>query len=55
MLTIENKGVIADEEFLHFLNTAEVKGLQELHTVGVKRARTLYEWRQTNGNFTSVS
>ena len=44
-----------DEEFLHILNTGSARHLQELHTVGAKRARLIFDWRQTHGNFTSVS
>ncbi|XP_076452812.1 kinesin-like protein KIF22 [Babylonia areolata] len=42
-----------NEEFLLILNSAPVKRLQELHTVGVKRARLIFEWRQTHGHFSS--
>ncbi|PVD33129.1 hypothetical protein C0Q70_08578 [Pomacea canaliculata] len=42
-----------NEEFLEILNTAPVKRLQELHTVGTKRARLIFEWRLKNGPFTS--
>ncbi|KAK7487890.1 hypothetical protein BaRGS_00020791 [Batillaria attramentaria] len=42
-----------NEEFLEILNEAPVKRLQDLHTVGAKRARLIFEWRQTQGPFTS--
>ncbi|KAL8594498.1 hypothetical protein ACOMHN_024943 [Nucella lapillus] len=44
-----------NEEFLLILNTAAVKQLQDLHTVGVKRARLISDWRQIHGHFSSVS
>ena len=44
-----------DEELLLILNTGTVRRLQELHTVGAKRARLIFDWRQTHGDFTSVS
>lgn len=44
----------ADEEFLHILNTSSVKDLQSLQTVGAKRAKLIFEWRETYGSFTMV-
>ncbi|GFR66411.1 kinesin-like protein [Elysia marginata] len=41
-------------EFLGLLNTATVKELQELQTVGVKRAKMIFEWRKIHGDFTST-
>ncbi|RUS75190.1 hypothetical protein EGW08_017049 [Elysia chlorotica] len=41
-------------EFLELLNSATVKELQELQTVGVKRAKMIYEWRELHGSFTST-
>ncbi|KAK7088739.1 kinesin-like protein KIF22 [Littorina saxatilis] len=42
-----------NEEFLTILNTAPVRRLQELHTVGAKRARLIFDWRQAHGDFSS--
>ena len=44
----------SDAEFLEVLNSATVKELQELQTVGVKRAKMIFEWRELHGNFSSV-
>lgn len=41
-------------DFLELLNSATVKELQELQTVGVKRAKIIFEWREMHGNFTST-
>ncbi|BFZ19092.1 hypothetical protein BsWGS_22131 [Bradybaena similaris] len=40
--------------FLEMLNTASVKQLQELQTVGVKRAKAIYDWRQLHGHFNFI-
>ncbi|KAK3804119.1 hypothetical protein RRG08_047197 [Elysia crispata] len=41
-------------EFLELLNSASVKELQGLQTVGVKRAKMIYEWRELHGSFSSI-
>ncbi|KAK6190503.1 hypothetical protein SNE40_002360 [Patella caerulea] len=41
-------------DFLNILNTSSIKDLQQLHTVGNKRARLIFEWRQLHGEFESV-
>ncbi|KAL4224354.1 Kinesin-like protein kif22 [Mactra antiquata] len=42
-----------NEEFLHTLNTASIKDLQSLQTIGAKRAKLIYEWRESYGNFST--
>ncbi|XP_060067910.1 kinesin-like protein KIF22-B [Ylistrum balloti] len=42
-----------NEEFLTRLNTSTVKDLQALQTVGVKRAKLIYEWREAYGLFSN--
>ncbi|KAH3882535.1 kinesin-like protein KIF22 [Dreissena polymorpha] len=44
-----------NEEFLSTLNTSSVKDLQSLQTVGAKRAKLIFEWRETYGAFTQAS
>lgn len=46
---------ISDEEFLQLINSSSIKDLQSLQTVGAKRAKLIYEWRETYGNFSDVS
>ncbi|XP_041379423.1 kinesin-like protein KIF22 [Gigantopelta aegis] len=41
-------------QFLNIINTASIKELQNLHTVGNKRARLIFEWRELNGCFTEL-
>ncbi|XP_046374455.2 kinesin-like protein KIF22 isoform X1 [Haliotis rufescens] len=41
-------------EFLHLLNSSSAKELQQLHTVGNKRARLIFEWRELHGLFTKI-
>ncbi|XP_053374888.1 kinesin-like protein KIF22 [Mercenaria mercenaria] len=41
-----------NEEFIQILNTSSVKDLQSLQTVGAKRAKLIFEWRETYGSFT---
>ncbi|CAG5135378.1 unnamed protein product, partial [Candidula unifasciata] len=43
-----------NSEFLNLLNNASVRQLQELQTVGVKRAKAIYDWRQLHGHFNFV-
>ncbi|OWF55341.1 kinesin-like protein KIF22-B [Mizuhopecten yessoensis] len=42
-----------NEEFLTRLNTSTVKDLQSLQTVGVKRAKLIFEWREAYGLFSN--
>ncbi|XP_046579389.1 LOW QUALITY PROTEIN: kinesin-like protein KIF22 [Haliotis rubra] len=41
-------------DFLHVLNSSSVKELQQLHTVGNKRARLIFEWRELHGVFSQI-
>ncbi|GFO15468.1 kinesin-like protein [Plakobranchus ocellatus] len=41
-------------EFLETLNTATIKELQQLQTVGLKRAKMIFEWREHYGSFSST-
>ena len=50
-----NVDFISDLEFLETLNTADVKELQQLQKVGVKRAQMIFDYRQLNGPFDFVS
>ncbi|XP_012937208.1 kinesin-like protein KIF22 [Aplysia californica] len=43
-----------DSDFLSTLNSASVKDLQQLQTVGKKRAQLIYDWRQLHGAFDCV-
>ena len=45
----------SDEEFLQLINSSSIKDLQSLQTVGTKRAKLIYDWRETYGNFSDVS
>lgn len=45
----------SDTEFIEKLNISSVKDLQTLQTVGAKRAKLIYEWRENYGLFSSVS
>ncbi|XP_052799996.1 kinesin-like protein KIF22-B isoform X2 [Mya arenaria] len=38
-------------DFWELLNTSSVKGLQALQTVGAKRAKLIFDWRETYGAF----
>ncbi|KAL3858251.1 hypothetical protein ACJMK2_012848 [Sinanodonta woodiana] len=42
-----------NESFLAQLNTASVKELKMLHTVGAKRAKLIFDWRETYGSYKS--
>ena len=46
---------ISDMKFLDKLNTSSIKELQMLQTVGAKRAKLIYEWRENYGSFSNVS
>ena len=46
---------ISDEDFLQLINSSSIKDLQSLQTVGAKRAKLIYDWRETYGNFSDVS
>lgn len=40
-------------EFLEKLNSSSIKDLQSLQTVGAKRAKLIYEWREAYGSFSN--
>ena len=45
----------SDEDFLHVINSSSIKDLQSLQTVGAKRAKLIFDWRETYGSFSDVS
>ncbi|XP_069136429.1 kinesin-like protein KIF22-B [Argopecten irradians] len=45
--------ITINEEFMNRLNTSSVKDLQSLQTVGVKRAKLIFEWREAYGCFSN--
>ena len=47
--------LFSDEDFLQVINSSSVKDLQSLQTVGAKRAKLIFDWRQTYGSFSDVS
>ena len=47
--------IFTDNSVLQTLNTGAVKDLQKLQTVGSKRAHLIYDYRELNGNFHTVS
>ena len=45
--------VSTDTQILSILNSGSVKDLQDLQTVGAKRARLIHAWRGLHGEFES--
>ena len=47
--------IVVDNSVLHILNSGQVKDLQKLQTVGAKRAHLIFDFRELNGTFQTVS